>query len=201
MLVNKFDFKMKIFWFIFFILSCLACYGLSIAFSQKKEDGVVRGVWRENKTIILKNKKIIIPTYLPYEDTEKPIQYYWASDPSSAHWPNYYIDFSKEPNCNGAHVCSHTNFSVYSIPKDTSLAVQDAFSRKYQLIIFDPFIMGYYVPSVCYSYCTTVKLVWFVPGKMFIIAAEGLGNAKPDIAELKKSALTVINQYPIVKER
>jgi hypothetical protein len=36
---------------------------------------------------------------------------------------------------------------------------------------------------------------------MFIIAAEGLGNAKPDIAELKKSALTVINQYPIVKER
>ena len=184
------------------ILSVILIFmGLHFASFADQTESVVRGLWKENKTISLKGKQVIVPTYLPYEDIQKPIKYYWATEPDSAHWPNYLIDFSKVSDCNGAHVCSHASFAVSSISKDTAGFIEDMLGAKYEYVQLAPFIDGYYVPSVCYAYCTTVKLVWFVPGKMFIIAAEGLGNSKSDIAELKKSALTVINQYPIVKER
>ena len=196
-----FQLSIKIFLKSSLSLSVVLMFGLySASFADPKET-VVRGVWKGNKTITLKGKQVIVPTYLLYEDSQKPIKYYWATEPDSAHWPNYFIDFSKVPNCNGAHVCSHASIAVSAISKDTAGFIEDMLGVKYEYVQLAPFIDGYYVPSVCYAYCTTVKLVWFVPGKMFVIAAEGLGDAKHDIPELKKSALTVINQYPSVEVR
>jgi len=168
------------------------CFNTSYA--EQKEEPVIRGVWKENKTLTIKNTKILIPSYLPFQYPQKgPVKYYWATEPTDAYWPNYRIDFSKVPDCNGSHSCSHANFAVFSLSKDLALFMEDILSSKYQTVDVNSVGDGYYIPSVCYAYCSTNKLVWFSQGKMFTIASIAGGDDKRNIAELKKSALSLIN--------
>src|SRR6478609_169720 len=131
------------------ILSLLVCIVFSnIGHSYAGRAPVVRGTWQGNKTILINTRKVAVPSYLPFAGN-KPQKYHWSTDPAEAYSPNFWINFSTVGNCNGEHACNFGSFATYTLPYDSLSFFQMILASKFEPIVLDPFVVGYYIPSKC----------------------------------------------------
>ena len=48
-------------------------------------------------------------------------------------------------------------------------------------------LSGYFLPTKCYSYCNSTKIIWFDNGRFYLISSKSTQETQENIDDLKKS--------------
>jgi len=198
-----------------FLKYCIALFFISLlwfesSYSDKIEPRM-QGVWFKHQYIIVKGKKIPVPTYLPYENRErnsnqKP-QFYYYLDTKFATWPNYYFSFSLESRCDWEY-CASVGYSVYQLSKNSVVEglISEGSLKRVELFEGEnqnSTITAYFIPKR-ESRRQPARFIWFYDNKMFALDFYNLPSwsdpvGEDAIPELKKSAESVMKAYKPLK--
>jgi hypothetical protein len=177
-----------------------------------KKEVRLQGVWSKHQYIMVKGKKIPVPTYLPYEKTDQKVSqkphFYYYLDFDLATWPNYYFNFSSDPRCE-SNYCMNVSYSVFDIPENLSVERIFSISALREVELFKDegsTIKAYFIPKRQWYRIAPARLFWVYDNKLFTLEAQGNVDLnelpvldETAIPELKKSAESVMKAYKPLK--
>lgn len=163
-----------------------------------KEPIFVNEIYNKQSTFTCNKQKFKIPAYFPHQDkfsyNNKPpsSDLYLTTMDSECSTKHFRIVLGLGENCAGQNVCVNSVFEYREFRREEAGWVEDALLAYKAEIELDKDIRGYFIPSRCYAYCNTAKLIWFNENKVFIVSSK-IDNSKSSIDELIKSANSYIN--------
>jgi hypothetical protein len=154
-------------------------------------------VYEQDASVACGGKTYPIPTYFPYMDLYAKEGIYLAADCDNSSL-NVYLGLSE--GCKGENICGIASFS-FNIVNDRLTSILDtAFTKTAKKIVFDGTQEGYFLPSICYTYCNEMYIVWFDGLHAYIIGSKTSKSFDEDAKELKKSIESYVSN-PLYGEK
>jgi|CXWL01.1.fsa_nt_gi hypothetical protein len=192
---------MKQNWIFACVVSGVMVFALPV-WAENSESKTANVKYEKQSTFICNKQEFQIPPYFPFGDkfvynNKPPASDLYLTARENECTPDHFnAVLGLDPYCNGANICIKSSFSYSKIGTDLRQNLQYAFSRYTKEVELDKGKIGYFVPSVCYAYCNTARLIWFNydynKDEIYIISTKN-ANTQKTIDELVKSANSYIN--------
>ena len=175
---------------LFFVVITLFCMVICINLSWAKALTIdPSGPWQKQKVLTIQGQTIRMPTYLPYEWMGQKL--YWTATIDTLGEYKFYFGLQK--NCNGENYCGFGVFYSYKLTDSTEGLIQGLLDEVAEEVEITPIVTGYYKLGKCYAYCNPTELYWIQNKRLYVVGSVVSHGEKDDVVELKKSALSLIN--------